>query len=59
MAKINLLPWRDELRQKKQQDFVAGIGLAVTATCLLFSLGYLYVENMKEHQQRRNKMVED
>lgn len=59
MAKINLLPWRDELRQQKQQDFVASIGLAVVVTCLIFSLGYMYIENMKEHQQRRNKMVED
>lgn len=59
MAKINLLPWREELRQKKQQDFVAGIGLAVAATCLLFSLGYFYIESMKSHQQRRNKIVED
>ncbi|MCK5830202.1 MAG: PilN domain-containing protein [Methylococcales bacterium] len=59
MAKINLLPWRDGLRQQKQKDFVTSIGLAVVVTCLLFSLGYLYIENMKEHQQRRNKMVKD
>lgn len=58
MAKINLLPWRDELRQQKQQDFIAKLGLVVVMTCLVFSLGYFYIESMKSHQQRRNKIIE-
>lgn len=59
MARINLLPWRDELRKKKQQDFVASIGLGALVTCLFFSLSYFYIEGLKDHQQRRNKLLED
>ncbi len=59
MARINLLPWRDELRKKKQQDFVASIGLGALVTCLFFSLSYFYIEGLKDHQKRRNKLLED
>lgn len=59
MAKINLLPWRDELRKKQQQDFVAGIGAAVLGTILLLILVYLYIEGMKEHQNDRNQLLKN
>lgn len=59
MARINLLPWREELRKKKQQDFVAGIGAGILATILILALVYLYIEGMKEYQTRRNQMLKD
>ncbi len=58
MAKINLLPWRDELRKQKQQDFVVGIGIGVVITCLILVGVYLYIEGLKEYQQRRNQMLQ-
>ena len=59
MAKINLLPWREELRKQKQQDFVSAIGAGVVVTCILFAFVYFYIEGMKEHQQSRNSMLDD
>ncbi|CAG1020640.1 PilN domain-containing protein [Methylomonas sp. LL1] len=57
MAKINLLPWREELRKKRQQDFVTGIGAGVLGTALILVLVYLFIEGMKEHQDHRNSML--
>ena len=57
MAKINLLPWREDLRQQKQQDFFLAIGAGVLATCVLFACVYLYIEGMKEYQQSRNSIL--
>jgi type IV pilus assembly protein PilN len=59
MAKINLLPWRDELRKKKQKDFVSLIGLGALVTGLMFSLSYFHIEGLKGYQQSRNKFLED
>ena len=59
MARINLLPWREELRKKRQQDFVAGIGAGILATILILILVYLYIEGMKEYQNHRNQILKD
>ncbi|NOR69615.1 MAG: pilus assembly protein PilN [Methylomarinum sp.] len=59
MARINLLPWREELRKQKQQDFVSAIGAGVVVTCILFAFVYFYIEGMKEYQQSRNAMLDD
>jgi type IV pilus assembly protein PilN len=58
MAKINLLPWREELRKQRQQDFLIALGVSVLLTCILFGLVYLHIEGMKEYQQKRNDMVQ-
>ncbi len=57
MAKINLLPWREEYRKQQQHDFVMSLVAAVAMTCFLFFLVYMQIEGMKEYQQRRNKMI--
>jgi type IV pilus assembly protein PilN len=59
MVRINLLPWRDELRKKKQKDFVSGIGAGVLVTCFFLVLAYMHIESLKEYQSRRNKMLQD
>jgi type IV pilus assembly protein PilN len=58
MAKINLLPWREDLRKQRQQDFLIALGGSVLLTCILFGLVYLHIEGMKEYQQKRNDMVQ-
>lgn len=57
MARINLLPWREELRKKRQKDFIAGIGAGIVATALILVLVYLYIEGMKEYQTHRNDIL--
>ncbi len=59
MARINLLPWREELRSQQQKDFVMSIGAAVAMTCFIFLLVYMQIEGMKEHQQMRNQLIKD
>lgn len=59
MARINLLPWREELRKQKQLEFLTGIGAAVAVTCLILGGFYLYVDGLKDYQQRRNQMLKD
>ncbi len=57
MSKINLLPWREELRKQQQQDFVVAIGAGVLMTCILFVFVYLHIEGKKEYQQKRNRYL--
>lgn len=59
MARINLLPWREELRKKRQQDFVTGIGAGILVTALILVAVYMYIEGMKEYQTRRNTLLQN
>ena len=59
MAKINLLPWREELRKKRQQDFLVAMGAAVGVTCLIFGLVYMHIESLKDYQTKRNTRLTD
>lgn len=58
MAKINLLPWREELKKQQQQDFITALVLAVLLTCLLFAGGYFYIEDRISYQNRRNNYLD-
>ncbi|MEF3076493.1 PilN domain-containing protein [Methylobacter sp. Wu1] len=59
MTKINLLPWREELRKQKKQDFINVIVLSVLLTIVVLGLVHFYIEGLKEYQERRNKMLQD
>jgi type IV pilus assembly protein PilN len=59
MAKINLLPWREELRQQKKKEFLMAIGLSVGVTLIAFGGMHVYIEGLKEYQVKRNKMLTD
>ena len=58
MAHINLLPWRDELRKKKQQQFaVVGAGTAILGA-LLVLLAHMQMEGLIETQNERNQFLD-
>jgi len=59
MAKINLLPWREELRKQKKQDFIAVLGLSVMGTLAIFGLVHIYISGLQEYQEQRNKILQD
>lgn len=59
MAKINLLPWREELRAQKKQDFINAIGVAVVFTAIIFGGVHMYIEGLKAYQEQRNKIIQD
>jgi type IV pilus assembly protein PilN len=58
MAKINLLPWRDELRKQKKQDFINAIALSILGTIGIFIAVYMYIEGLKEYQEQRNQRLQ-
>lgn len=58
MPKINLLPWRDELRKRREKEFII---TAVIAALLMGGvvLGvHLHYESRIAYQQQRNKFIE-
>ncbi len=57
MAKINLLPWREELRQQKQQEFLTGVGLAALLTAAILFAVHMHIESMKTYQNSRNSLL--
>jgi type IV pilus assembly protein PilN len=58
MAHINLLPWREELRKQKQQQFaVVGAGTAILGG-LLVLLAHMQMGGLIEHQNQRNQFLD-
>lgn len=58
MAKINLRPWREELRAEKQQQFVVMLlGAVVIAAGLVF-LWQSDLDSRIDYQQSRNSYIE-
>ncbi|WP_111498218.1 MULTISPECIES: PilN domain-containing protein [Marinobacter] len=59
MAKINLRPWREELRAEKQQQFVV---MLVGAVIVAAGLGFLWktqVDNQINYQESRNAYIKN
>ncbi len=59
MAHINLLPWREEQRQEQTRQFATMTGLSLLLTGALVFLVHVTVENQIDHQEFRNKMLQD
>jgi len=58
MAHINLLPWREELRKQKQQQFaVVAAGTAILGG-LLVLLTHMQIEGLIENQNQRNRFLD-
>lgn len=57
MAKINLLPWREERRKSEQRQFNAMLGLAAVAGLVLSALVYLYYSGQVTGQNQRNELL--
>jgi type IV pilus assembly protein PilN len=58
MARINLLPWREELRKQKKQEFLIAIGGSIVATLIAFALVHTHIEGLKSYQEERNQRLE-
>jgi type IV pilus assembly protein PilN len=57
MAKINLLPWREERRQQLTKEFYVLLGLAAGVALLLFGLAYYYFDQSISYQNQRNTFL--
>lgn len=54
MARINLLPWREELREQRKQQFLVILGGVLLVSGALVFLGGQYLNTAIEHQGARN-----
>ncbi len=54
MARINLLPWREELRAEKQKNFLTILGTAVACTGIIMAGVHVYFVDRIDYQSRRN-----
>ena len=59
MARINLLPWRENRRAQRQREF--GVMLVVGVLLTIFAMGYWhwFNEGLIDHQKNRNKFLEN
>src|ERR671911_632441 len=57
MPSINLLPWRQALRQRRRKEFLVGIGAAAGLAALITLLSHLTVSSLMEAQNRRNDLL--
>ncbi|MDH5432671.1 MAG: PilN domain-containing protein [Gammaproteobacteria bacterium] len=57
MVRINLLPWREELRQEKQRQFVSVLGLIAVLGALTMFLVYNIYGAKLDHQKARNERL--
>ena len=57
MAHINLLPWREELRKEKQQEFMTALVGALVFTGAVFFYIHTYVGGIIDGQKERNDFL--
>ena len=56
MRRINLLPWRAELRKQRRNQFVVGLGGALVAAAIVLGIANLTFSRIISHQQSRNAL---
>ena len=57
MARINLLPWRDELREKRKKEFIALCAGAFLVGALGVGSTWLYYDHKLEDQEQANQLI--
>ncbi len=57
MPSINLLPWRQALRQRRKKEFFIGMVASVAMAALVTLLAHLTVSSMIDTQNRRNDLL--
>ena len=51
MARINLLPWREQLREERKKEFLTILALVVVFAGALVFLGDRHLNGKIEHQK--------
>lgn len=58
-TKINLLPWRAELREQKKKEFLAVLGASAVVGLLVFAVWYMTIAGLIDHQKQRNEKIQN
>ena len=59
MARVNLLPWREELRQERQKEFLGILMLVLLLAGVAAFAWHAVVEGDIDEQKSRNKLLKD
>jgi len=59
MAKVNLLPWREERRKQLTQEFARQAILVAILAALVGGYGWYHVQGLIEDQESRNEFLQD
>jgi type IV pilus assembly protein PilN len=59
MPKINLLPWRDELRAKRRNQFYLALGAAAGVAGFFILVANLTFNSVIDHQADRNRRLKE
>lgn len=59
MPRINLLPWREELRRERQKQFGVLFGLTVALGAVVVFAGNMHVSNLVQNQEARNSYLQN
>lgn len=57
MARINLLPWREQLREERKQRFLVAMGGTLIIAAGLIFLGGQYLDSAMKQQNARNEFI--
>lgn len=58
MAKINLLPWREDRRQQRKREFMVTMGAVAALSALLVFLAVQFFEQQMQRQRDRNAFLD-
>lgn len=58
MARINLLPWRENLRQERQRNFMVALGATVAVAIVLVLIANHLVNRQIDGQDNRNNYLQ-
>ncbi|MFW2405392.1 MAG: PilN domain-containing protein [Gammaproteobacteria bacterium] len=58
MPRINLLPWRDELREQRRNQFYMALGAAAVGAGLVVLITNMTFNSIIGHQNDRNRMLQ-
>ena len=59
MTQINLLPWRDEVKEQRKKTFIVVCIFSALLACILMFLTWMYFDHQLSDQQRANQLVTD
>jgi len=57
MPRINLLPWRDSLKQEREQRFLLIMGASLAVTVIVFASVHFFIAGLISGQQNRNNYL--
>lgn len=58
MTRINLLPWREELKKQRQIEFLVILGIAAALAAAVWYGGRWHISGLVDYHEHRNRMLE-